>query len=90
MAPGELLYHVQTQPLKLSLAFAKLCNDHSRDAKNELLMSTKHIAMKWLLDFLNLTGKSFTSYLSQISYLSCGEISEFCKEFEQLMEFYRN
>ena len=37
MAPGELLYHVQTQPLKLGLAFAKLCND----AKNELLMSTK-------------------------------------------------
>ena len=41
MAPGELLYHVQTQPLKLGLAFAKLCNDHGHDAKNELLMSTK-------------------------------------------------
>ena len=22
--------------------------------------------------------------------LSCGEISDFCKEFEQFMEFYRN
>ena len=38
-----------------------------------------------------------TSYLSQISQiifveknLSCGEISDFCKEFEQFMEFYRN
>ena len=35
-----------------------------------------------------------TSYLSQISQiisveknLSCGEISDFCKEFEQFMEF---
>ena len=40
---------------------------------------------------------SQTSYLSQISQiisveknLSCGEISDFCKEFEQFMEFYRN
>ena len=38
-----------------------------------------------------------TSYLSLISriisvekILSCGEISDFCKEFEQLMAFYRN
>ena len=38
-----------------------------------------------------------TSYLSQISQIifvdkkmSCGEISDFCKEFEQFMEFYRN
>ena len=38
-----------------------------------------------------------TSYLSQISQiifveknLSCGEISDFCKEFEQFVEFYRN
>ena len=38
-----------------------------------------------------------TSYLSQIlqiiyveKNLSCGEISEFCKELEQFMEFYRN
>ena len=38
-----------------------------------------------------------TSYLSPISQiisvekiLSCGEISDFCKEFEQFMEFYRN
>ena len=38
-----------------------------------------------------------TSYLSQISQiisveknLSCGEISDFCKEFEQFIEFYRN
>ena len=38
-----------------------------------------------------------SSYLSQISQiifveknLSCGEISDFCKEFEQFMEFYRN
>ena len=38
-----------------------------------------------------------TSFLSQISQiisveknLSCGEISDFCKEFEQFMEFYRN
>ena len=38
-----------------------------------------------------------TSYLSQISQiisveknLSCGEFSDFCKEFEQFMEFYRN
>ena len=37
-----------------------------------------------------------TSYLSQLSQiifveknLSCGEISDFCREFEQLMEFYR-
>ena len=40
---------------------------------------------------------SQTSCLSQISQiisveknLSCGEISDFCKEFEQFMEFYRN
>ena len=38
-----------------------------------------------------------TSNLSQISQiisveknLSCGEISDFCKEFEQFMEFYQN
>ena len=38
-----------------------------------------------------------TSYLSQISQiismeknLSCGETSDFCKEFEQIMEFYQN
>ena len=38
-----------------------------------------------------------TSYLSQISQiifveknLPCGEISDFCKEFEQFMEFYQN
>ena len=38
-----------------------------------------------------------TSYLSQISQiisveknLSCGEISDFCKEFEQFLEFYQN
>ena len=38
-----------------------------------------------------------TSYLSRISriisvekILSCGEISDFCKEFEQFMEFHRN
>ena len=38
-----------------------------------------------------------SSYLSQISQiisveknLSCGEISDFCKEFEKIMEFYRN
>ena len=35
-----------------------------------------------------------TSYLSQIisveKNLSCGEISDYCKEFEQFMEFYRN
>ena len=43
------------------------------------------------------TGQEQTSYLSQISQiisveknLSCGEISDFCKEFEQFMEFYRN
>ena len=43
------------------------------------------------------TRLSQTSYLSLISqiisvekYLSCGEISDFCKEFEQFMEFYRN
>ena len=43
------------------------------------------------------TRLSQTSYLSLISqiisvekYLSCGEISDFCKEFEHLMEFYRN
>ena len=42
-------------------------------------------------------GWSQTSYLSRISRiisveknLSCGEISDFCKEFEQFMEFYRN
>ena len=42
-------------------------------------------------------GDDKTSYLSQISQilfveknLSCGEISDFCKEFEQFMEFYRN
>ena len=37
---------------------------------------------------------SQTSYLSQIIFveknLSCGEISDFCKEFKQFMEFYRN
>ena len=38
-----------------------------------------------------------TSYLSRLSriisvekILSCGEISDFCKEFEQFMAFYRN
>ena len=38
-----------------------------------------------------------SSYLSRISRiisveknLSCGEISDFCKEFEQFMEFYQN
>ena len=38
-----------------------------------------------------------SSYLLRISRiifveknLSCGEISDFCKEFEQFMEFYRN
>ena len=42
-------------------------------------------------------GQVQTLYLSRISriisvekILSCGEISDFCKEFEQLMEFYRN
>ena len=42
-------------------------------------------------------SRSQTSYLSKISRiisveknLSCGEISNFCKEFEQFMEFYRN
>ena len=40
---------------------------------------------------------TLTSYLPQISQiisveknLSCGEISDFCKEFEQFMAFYRN
>ena len=28
--------------------------------------------------------------LSVEKNLSCGEISDFCKEFEQFMEFYRN
>ena len=36
-------------------------------------------------------SSSQTSYLSQIIFveknLSCGEISDFCKEFEQFMEF---
>ena len=52
MAPGELLYHVQTQPLKLGLAFAKICNDHGHDAKNELFMSTK----QWLYRYEVVAG----------------------------------
>ena len=45
-------------------------------------------------DHLVYVGKGQTSYLSHISQvisveknLSCGEISGFCKEFEQFMEF---
>ena len=48
-------------------------------------------------DHLVYAGRGQTSYLSHISQiisvekiLSCGEISDFCKEFEQFMEFYRN
>ena len=47
--------------------------------------------------FFSLDSIVQTSYLSHTSQiipveknLSCGEISDFCKEFEQFMEFYRN
>ena len=48
-----------------------------------------------MLQSNTLMAWSQTSYLSQISQiifvdknLSCGEISDLCKEFEQFMEFY--
>ena len=46
------------------------------------------------IDWLIWAQSSYLSQISQITLveknLSCGEISDFCKEFEQLMEFYRN
>ena len=59
-----------------------------------LVMMTMRITIMAMVLLMMVMQTSYLSLISRIvsveKILSCGEISDFCKEFEQFMEFYRN
>ena len=59
-----------------------------------LVMMTMRITIMAMVLLMMVMQTSYLSLISRIisveKILSCGEISDFCKDFEQFMAFYRN
>ena len=85
---------IPTRPIFLFLKKRRDIRVTGRPISNHSTMSFRWFFWEWDTYFIRHFQSSYMSRISQImsveKNLIRGEISDFCKEFEQSMEFYRN